>query len=309
MTAPSLAAQAVTLLESSGCTIHYMPPYPSAEQVRERAAALQVDAILCRQGRVNGAVMDASSRLRIVARHGVGMDEVDVAAAAERGLLLTRAPGSNTAAVAEHTLGLMLALLKNLPQLGQTVAEGGWRGTSQVRDAAGARLGLVGFGAIGQAVARLGSAFGMTVSAYAPRGLSGSVTQKPSLAALLAETDILSLHCPLVPETKHLIDTTALATLPPGALVINTARGGIIDEAALLRALDKGHIAGAALDVFEHEPPLPDDPLRRHKNVIATPHVGGVTPQALERMGVMAAECIVAALSGGVIPAERIVRG
>jgi D-3-phosphoglycerate dehydrogenase len=309
MTAPSLAAPAVTLLESAGCAVHYMPPYPSAELLRERAAALQVDAILCRQGRVNGAVMDASAKLRIVARHGVGMDEVDVAAAAERGLLLTRAPGSNTAAVAEHTFALILALLKDLPQLGQTVAEGGWRGTSPVRDAAGARLGLVGFGAIGQAVARLGAAFGMTVSAFAPRGLTGAVTQKSTLAALLAETDVLSLHCPLLPETRHLIDATALATLPPGALIINTARGGIIDEAALLQALDSGHIAGAGLDVFAHEPPLPDDPLRRHKKVIATPHVGGVTPQALQRMGVMAAECIVAALTGGEIPAERIVRG
>jgi D-3-phosphoglycerate dehydrogenase len=309
MTAPGLATKAVTLLESAGCAVHYMPPYPSAEQVRERAASLQVDAILCRQGRVDGTVMDASAKLRIVARHGVGMDEVDVAAAAKRGLLLTRAPGSNTAAVAEHTFALILALLKDLPQLGQTVAQGGWRGTSQVRDAAGTRLGLVGFGAIGQAVARLAFAFGMTVSAFSPRGLSGSVTQKSSLAELLAETDVLSLHCPLLPETRHLIDATALSTLPPGALIINTARGGIIDEAALLQALDSGHIAGAALDVFEHEPPLPNDPLRRHKKVIATPHVAGVTPQALERMGVMAAECIVAALTGGEIPAERIVRG
>jgi D-3-phosphoglycerate dehydrogenase len=312
MTAPSLAGPAVRLLEEAGCEIHYMQPYPSAALVAERAGALQVDAILCRQGRVDGAVMDASAKLRIVARHGVGMDEVDVAAAVARGLLLTRAPGSNTTAVAEHTLALILALLKNLPELGETVAAGGWRGTGQVRDVAGLRLGLVGCGAIGQAVARLGAAFAMSASAFDPYvagGDWGPVVRQPSLGALLAETDVLSIHCPLLPQTRHLIGTGELAALPTGALVINTARGGIIDEVALLEALESGQISGAALDVFEQEPPPPDHPLRRHKKVIATPHVAGVTARALESMGLMAAECIVAALTGGEIPAGRIVRG
>ena len=126
MTSPRLAAEAVHLLERSGCAIHYMPPYPSAEDVGALTGAVQADAILCRQGRVTGAVMDASPRLRIVARHGVGMDEVDVAAAKQRGLLVTRAPGSNTRAVAEHTLALIMALTKELKPLGAVIAGGGW---------------------------------------------------------------------------------------------------------------------------------------------------------------------------------------
>ena len=312
MTAPSLAAAAVRLLEQAGGRVHYMPPYPAAPAVAELVGRLQADAILCRQGRVDGAVMDASRRLRIVARHGVGVDEVDIAAAAARGLLVTRAPGSNTAAVAEHTLAMILALIKHLPALSTIIGAGGWRGTMKVGDAAGLRLGLLGFGAIGQAVARLATVFGIVVHAFdpmVPAAAFSNVRRCSTLEMLLAEAEVLSVHCPLLPQTRHLVGTGALAALPRGAFVVNTARGGIVDEAALLAALDSGHIAGAALDVFEDEPPAADHPLRRDPRVIVTPHVAGVTDRALEGMGVMAAECIVAAMTGAVIPADRIVRG
>jgi D-3-phosphoglycerate dehydrogenase / 2-oxoglutarate reductase len=313
MTAPVLAEPAAVLLESAGCAVHYMPPYPSAALVAELTAKVQADAILCRQGRVDGSVMDASPRLQIVARHGVGVDEVDIAAAASRGLLVTRAPGSNTRMVAEHTMAMLLALAKQLAPLTATVAAGGWRGaTGQVRDIAGSRLGLVGFGAIGRSVARLAHAFDIQVTAYDPLAPADAFTtaaRAPSLAALLPDSDFLSIHCPLSAETHHIIDATALAALPRGAFIINTARGGLIDEKALQQALDSGHIAGAALDGFENEPPPANHPLRNHPSVIATPHVAGVTPGALIGMGVMAAECIVARLTGQPIPPERIVRG
>ena len=313
MTAPQLAAPAARLLEEAGCAVHYMPPYPSAEAVAELTRAVAADAILCRQGRVTGAVMDASPKLRIVARHGVGMDEVDVAEAARRGLLVTRAPGSNTHAVAEHTLALVLALVKGLKPFGTVVAEGGWRGAAaQVRDVAGLRLGLVGFGAIGQAVARLALAFDMRVAAYDPAVSDAtftSATRAASLSELAAASDVLSLHCPLLPETRHLVDGAVLAALPPGAFVVNTARGGLIDERALLDALDSGQVAGAGLDVFEEEPPAPGYRLRHHPAVVVTPHIAGVTEGSLVSMGVMAAECIVAALTGGTVPPERIVCG
>lgn len=301
MTAPSLAAPAAALLEQAGCAIHYMPPYPSADAVAALSGQVQAHAILTRQGPVMAAAMDASPRLRIVARHGVGVDDVDLAAAAARGILVTRAPDSNTRAVAEHTLAVILALAKDLRPLSAAIAEGRWRdGAPPTRDIAGMRLGLVGYGPIGQAAGRLAEAVGMQVSAYAP-------SRGGSLQALLAESDVLSLHCPLTPQTRHLIDAAALAALPRGAFVVNTARGGLIDEAALLAALDSGHIAGAALDVFEGEPPAADNPLRRHPRVIVTPHMAGVTAGSLVAMGVMAAECIVAALTGAPVPAERIV--
>lgn len=311
MTAPELAAPAVALLENAGCAIHYMPPYPTADAVAALVRAVAADAILCRQGRVTGAVMDASPRLRIVARHGVGVDEVDVAEARKRRLTVTRAPGSNTQAVAEHTLALILALAKEFRPLGAAISEGGWRPAgTKVRDIAGLRLGLVGFGAIGRAVAALAQPFGIRVSAFDPTVAEADfshVERAASVADLARGSDVLSLHCPLMPDTYHLVDAAVLALLRPGALIVNTARGGLVDEAALAAALDSGRLGGAGLDVFEDEPPGPDHPLRRHPRVIVTPHVAGVTNASLIAMGVMAAECIAAALSGNPIPPERIV--
>lgn len=312
MTAPRLAAPAVAVLEAAGCAIHYMPPYPSAEAVAALAAQVQADAILTRQGPVNAAGMDASARLKIVARHGVGVDDVDLAAAAERGILVTRAPGSNTLAVAEHTLALILALAKDLKPLTDSIAGGGWRGAAtKVLDIAGLKLGLLGFGAIGQAVATLARPFGMDIIAYgpsAPDHLFTGVRRATTLSELFAGCAVLSLHCPYTPATHHIVDGAALAAMPAGSFLINTARGGIVDEAALAAALDSGHIAGAALDVFEIEPPPPAHPLRRHPRVIVTPHVSGVTDGSLVNMGLMAAECIAAALTGGAVPKERVVR-
>jgi D-3-phosphoglycerate dehydrogenase len=302
MTAPRLAEPAVALLAAAGCTIHYMQPYPSAEAVAALVGRVAADAVLSRQGPVGALAMDASPQLRVVARHGVGVDDVDLEAAAARGVVVTRAPGSNTQAVAEHTLAMILALAKQLRPLGTLLATGGWReGAPVVRDVAGMRLGLVGMGSIGQAVTRMAGAFGMDILSHTRQ--PGSM----SLAALLARSDVLSLHCPYTPQTHHLIDATALAALPPGAFVINTARGGLIDEAALAAALDSGHIAGAALDVFEGEPPVPTHPLRAHPNVIVTPHAAGTTPESMIAMGVMAAECIVAVLTGAPVPPGRVV--
>ncbi len=303
MTAPRLAPRAVALLRDAGCDIHYTPPYPSPELLVELVARVRAHAILSRQGKVGAAVLRASGRLRIVARHGVGVDDVDLAAAGELGVLVMRAPGSNTVPVAEHALAMILALAKQLRPLSAVVGAGRWReADTQVRDIAGTRLGLVGFGAIGQAVARLAEAFGMTVAAFDPAAGEGH-----DLHGLMAGSDVVSLHCPLLPATRRLIDAAALAAMPAGGLLVNTARGGIVDEDALLAALDSGHLAGAALDVFDDEPPPPGHPLRRHPLVIATPHVAGVTPDALDRMGVAAAECIAAALAGCPVPQERVV--
>lgn len=310
MTAPRLAPAAAALIEAAGGRLHYMAPFPSAAEVAALAAKVQPVAILSRQGPVTAAAMDAAPGLRIVARHGVGVDDVDIAEAQRRGVLVTRAPGSNTQAVAEHAIALLLALAKDLPLLSAEVAGGAWRkAETKVRDVAGLRLGLVGCGAIGQAVARLATAFGMSVAAYDP-GLpeEATIEAAASLHALLAQSDVLSLHLPLLPATRRLIGAAELAALPPGAFVLNTARGGLIDEAALLATLEAGHLAGAGLDVFEDEPPPADHPLRRHPRVICTPHVAGVTDNSLVNMGVMAAECIVAVLRGDPVPPERLVR-
>jgi len=310
MTAPRLAPQAVALIEAAGATLHYMAPFPSAAAVAELSAAVQPSAILSRQGPVTAAAMAAAPGLRIIARHGVGVDDVDLAEAQRRGIVVTRAPGSNTQAVAEHTLALLLALAKTLPLLSAQVAGGGWReAETKVRDIAGLRLGLVGCGAIGQAVARLALPFGMSVAAYDPAGPDvPGIARLPSLHELLRRSDVLSLHLPLLPATRHLIGAAELAALPPGAMVLNTARGGLVDEAALYAAVESGRLSGAGLDVMEGEPPPAGYPLRRHPRVICTPHVAGVTDGSLVNMGVMAAECIVAVLRGEPVPPGRLVR-
>ncbi len=311
MTSPQLAADAVAVLEAAGCTLHYTQPYPKSAVLSELAARVQADAILARQGQIDEAAMAASPRLQIVARHGVGVDEVDLAAAAKLGVMVTRAPGSNSLAVAEHALAMMLALIKDLQPFTALAAAGGWRGaTGQCRDVNGMRLGLVGCGAIGVQVARLAGAFGMSVAAFDPAlpqgGLSG-IVKVASVLELASRSDILSAHCPLTAQTRGIVGAEAIAALPRGSFVVNTARGGIVDEAALLGALNSGHLAGAGLDVFDGEPPSADHPLRAHPRLLVTPHVAGVTPGSLIRMGVMAAECIAAKLTGATVPPERIV--
>lgn len=309
MTAPRLAPQAVSVIEAAGGRLHYMRPYPAAAEVTTLAGRLNPVAILSRQGPVTAAAMDAAPGLRIIARHGVGVEDVDIPAAAARGIIVARAPGSNSRAVAEHTMALILALTKDLAPLSRHVGGGGWREAgTKVRDVAGLRLGLLGFGAIGRAVAQLAGAFGMSVCAYDPGGaVAPGVVPVAALEALWPQADVLSLHLPFTSATRHIVDAAAVSALPAGAIVVNTSRGGLVDEGALLAALERGHLAGAGLDVFETEPPLASDPLRSHARVIATPHVAGVTDGSLVTMGVMAAECIAAVLSGRPVPAERLV--
>ena len=306
---PLLAAEGVAILEAAGLEVHTMEAFPSSERMAEELARLQAHALIARQGRINGLVMDASPHLRIVARHGTGTDDVDLAAAEARGLMVTRAPGANALAVAEHTIALILALLKGIPARG--MAEGAWRpGTMVVRDIAGARLGLYGMGAIGQHTARLARHLGMEVFAFSRQtdpALYAHATRVASLDALLGCSDVLSLHTALTPETRQVINAETLARLPAGAYLVNTARGGLVDDAALVAALDRGHIAGAGIDVTEPEPPPADHPFRHHPRVILTPHIGGVTHASLAQMAIQAAECVVARLTGGAVPPERIV--
>jgi D-3-phosphoglycerate dehydrogenase len=311
VTSPSLASEAVGLLNRAGCVVHYTAAYPDVAAVADLAARVQADAVLARQGRISEEVMTASSRLRIVARHGTGVDEVDLAAAARHGVVVTNTPGANAGAVAEHTLALILALVKGIAPLGRTVADGGWREAgAQTRDVAGLRLGLLGCGTIGMAVARLANAFGMRVAAFdpgLPRDIPSHIDVVDDSLLLATRSDVISVHCPLVPGTRGLVGPALLSAMPPGGFVVNTARGGIVDEAALVAALDAGHLAGAALDVFETEPPPNTHPLRNHPKVLATPHVAGVTPGSLVAMGVEAAECIAAVLANKAIPRARIV--
>ena len=308
---PHLAAEGMAVLEAAGCDVHFMEAFPPPQRLAEAAARLGAAGIIARQGRITAAVMDAIPDLRIIARHGAGTDEIDLEAARSRGLLVTRTPGANARAVAEQAIAMMLLLVKDIPALQRLVAAGEWRGGHmRIRDVAGMRLGLVGMGPIGRETARLATAFGMTVSALSRRADDAAfqhACRASSLGALLADSDILSLHAALTDETREMLDARTLGLLPRGALIVNTARGGLIDEAALLAALDTGHIAGAALDVTAIEPPAADHPFRRHPSVVLTPHIAGVTEGSMAQMAKDAAACVVAALTGGAVPPACVV--
>jgi phosphoglycerate dehydrogenase-like enzyme len=268
-----------------------------------------VDASLAGSEPYSARVLAAHPQLRVIARVGVGYDAVDLAAATGNGTVVAIAPNTNHDAVAEHAFGLMLALVKHLIPQHLGVKNGTWpRGTNL--PLRGATLGIAGLGRIGKAVALRGAVFGMPLLAYDPYpddafAAANGVTFVP-LERLIAESDFLSLHLPLTPETRHLINRDTLARMRPGAFLINTARGGLVCEADLVEALKSGRLAGAGLDVFEEEPPDPANPLFALDNVVLTPHAAGGDVRSRDDMALSAAEAIVA-LYRGDWPAEKVV--
>lgn len=304
VTAARLAPEAVSLLEAAGYAVHCTSGYPSEAELLAAIAAHRPVALLHRQGLIDGTVMDAAApALRVVARHGAGVDGIDLPAAEARGLTVTRAAGANSRSVAEHAMALMLSLLKDLPSVAAGMRDGLWEKTSRMtRDVDGMTLGLVGYGAIGSKVARLADAFGMRVLVHDPLlpagPLPGPGERVPALRDLLPRAEVLSLHCPLDATTRGMIGAGELAALPRGAILVHTARGGIVDEAALLAALDSGQLAAAGVDVFAKEPLEAEHPLRAHPRVLSTPHLAANTPRGAVGMATGAAESIVAVLAG-----------
>lgn len=280
---------ALALLAGGGCAVAYLPTLDSAAA---EAALRGAEAILVRTRALPADLM--APPLRLVAKHGTGVDNIPVAAAKAAGVAVMNTPGANAQAVAEHTLALMLALAKALPTM-QAAAAAGRRADPACRviDLAGARLLLVGYGAIARRVGALAAAFGMAVTVHSPRLVGGRTAEgwaiAPDLRAALPAAEVLSLHCPLTPATRGLIGAAELALLPPGALVVNTARGGIVDEPALAAAT---HLGGIALDATAQEPLPPDHPLLGRADVILTPHSAGASTGAFRAMGLAAARNI-----------------
>lgn len=305
----SIADSAIALLNENDIDVFFSPPYDPPETVAARAAELAVDAIMVRQGKINDLVIGASPKLKVIVKHGVGVDNVDLVAADRRGIPVLRSLGSNARAVAEHAVALSVALLKDLLPLTKAVTAGQWPKPSFIgRDIAGSTIGLVGFGAIGQETARLANALGMVVRVYDP--FSSDAIQSlghdevRTLDDLFANVDVVSLHCPLTNETRGLVDARRLSLMSARSFLVNTARGGLIDEPALAAALTAGTIAGAALDSFASEPPSADNPLWRAPNLFATPHIGGVTAGSAKTMAETAARHIIQVLDGHA-PDER----
>jgi D-3-phosphoglycerate dehydrogenase / 2-oxoglutarate reductase len=277
----------------------------SDEELAERIGSYE--GIVIRSAtKMTPELIDRAKNLRAIGRAGVGVDNVDVPAATRRGIVVANAPESNVVTAAEHTLALLLALARNVPQANNALREGKWdRSKYSGVELYEKTLGVVGFGRIGRLVAQRARGFQMRVLAFDPfvsaeRYRDLGVEKAGSPEDVYAQADFITIHLPKTPETEGFIDAAALAQMRDGVRILNVARGGLIDEAALKDALDSGKVAGAALDVFGSEP-MTDNPLFAYPNVVATPHLGASTAEATDRAGYQSAEQVVAALTGGVV--------
>jgi D-3-phosphoglycerate dehydrogenase len=266
----------------------------------------EVDGIVVRSDtQITEEVMAAAPRLRVVARAGAGVDNIDVAAATRRGIVVMNAPGENTISAAEHTMSMLLALARRVPQADRSMRSGKWeRGRFLGVELFGKTLGVLGVGKVGREVAARARAFGMEVLGHDPV-LSGQIAARVgvrlvSQEEIFAKSDFITLHLPLTESTRHLISREHLARCRRGVRIINVARGGIIDEAALLEALQDGRVGGAALDVFESEPPT-GSPLIGLDTVVLTPHLGASTREAQEKVATRIAEQVAAFLKDGTV--------
>jgi D-3-phosphoglycerate dehydrogenase len=250
---------------------------------------------------IDRAALEKADRLKVICRYGVGVDNVDLAAAREKGIIVTNTPGANSVSVAELALSLMLALARQLPEAVQSVHAGKWPRLSGV-SLEGKIIGILGLGAIGKQLARRLNGFDCQIMAYDPYAdvefAKANKVEITTMDEVISKADFLSLHLPLLPETRCMVNSAFLAKMKKGAFLVNTSRGEMVDEAALLEALQSGHLKGVGLDAFTVEPPDPSNPLLQLPQVVATPHLGAQTDGATSNMGWLAMKDCLAVLRG-----------
>jgi D-3-phosphoglycerate dehydrogenase len=275
-----------------------LPEMSPADVGKAIAAA---EAIIVRVYKVDSVLLNNARKLKLVAKHGSGVDNIDIPAATERGILVANTPGgANSTSVAEGAVTLMLSVLRRVREMDACVRQDRFneRWKLSLHELWGKTVGLVGFGQIAKVTARIcGAGFDNKVLAYDPfveaaTMQQAGVTKVDSLTELARQVDVLSVHAPLSKATQHLVNSKVLAAMQPHAIVVNTSRGGLIDEAALIAALQAGRIAGAGLDVFEQEPPAADNALKKFDNVVMSPHVAGVTEDSLRGMAMNVADVV-----------------
>lgn len=297
VTGADLAPQALALL--AGHDVVYAGKTPTEEDLVALCRTHDPAAIIVRYGKVGAAVMDAAPALKVISKHGSGTDTIDKVAAKVRGIEVVAAVGANAAAVAEQALALLLACAKSVVALDARMHAGHWdKAVHKSLELGGRTVGLVGLGAIGLRFARMADALGMRVIGFDPfaKNLPAYV-QSVDLATIWRESDAISLHCPLTEENRKLLNADTLAQCKRGVIVVNTARGGLIDEDALLAAVRSGQVASAGLDSFAVEPMVAGHPFQGEKNILLSPHIGGVTSDAYVNMGVAAAQNLLAVLA------------
>ncbi len=297
VTGSDLAPQALALLE--GFDVVFAGKTPTEADIVELCRRHDPVAIIVRYGKVGAAAMAAAPSLRVISKHGSGTDTIDKAAAAARGIQVVAAAGANAAAVAEHAMALLLACAKSVVHLDRRMHDGHWdKATHKSIELEGRTVGLVGLGAIGLRFARMADAMGMRVLGFDPyaRELPAHV-QAVDLDTLWRESDAISLHCPLTADNARLLNAGVLAACKRGVIIVNTARGGLIDEPALLDAIRNGQVSFAGLDSFAIEPMTASHPFHGEPRITLSPHIGGVTADAYVKMGVGAARNALAVLS------------
>jgi D-3-phosphoglycerate dehydrogenase len=306
VTAADLAEEAMALLQDYD--VVFLGKTPSEEDVFHAVTRHQPVGIIVRYSAVSRRSMEASRNLRVVSKHGAGTDTIDKQAAAELGIEVRAAIGANADAVAEHSWALILAAAKGIVRLDRRMHEGRWdKATHKSFELKGKTLGVVGLGAIGRRVALIGVAFGMEVLAFDPFAKEATAgVQLVALEELLRQSHVVSLNCPLTGENRHMINRTSIATMRDGAILVNTGRGGLVDDAALIEGLASGKLRAAGLDSFVPEPLVGEHPYRAVDNAILSPHIGGVSEDAYVNMGVAAARNVLAVLRSGQSSKEEV---
>ncbi len=310
VTAPQLEPEGLALLHEAGCDVSFVPAGGRVEM--ERLLASQpFDGVISRFLPISAEAMAGCPGLRVISRAAAGHDAVDVAAATSLRIPVLTAVGANAQSVGEYTVGLILAVARRIPEHDRNTAAGMWERSRLGLELQGRRLGLVGYGRIARVVARIALAIGMRVTAWSPRlsqaGDIGPVGAAPSLASLLRGCDVLSLHAPLTEASRGMIGAAELALLGPEAILVNTARGGLVDEPALAAALREGRLLGAALDVRPTEPPGPGHALEGVPNLILTPHMAAATTVARGATARVAATHLLDVLVGRPLPPDACV--
>lgn len=297
VTGADLASTAVELLKDF--ELVYAGKSPQPEEVLALCKKHNPVAILLRYGKVSAEMMDAAPALKVISKHGSGTDTIDKAAAAQRGIKVVAAAGANAAAVAEHALASLLACAKSTVHLNERMHSGHWdKATFKTLELNGKTIGLVGLGAIGLRFAKMCDAIGMRVIGFDPYASHlPDYIQAVDLKTIWKESDVISLHCPLTEENKDLLNKDTLSLCKDGVIIINTARGGLINEADLLNAINNGKVSMAALDSYAVEPMTAGHVFQGCKHILLSPHIGGVTGDAYINMGVGAAKNILSVLS------------
>lgn len=298
VTGADLAPQALALL--GDYDIVFAGKTPSDNDIVSLCERNDPAAIIVRYGKIGAAAMDAAPGLKVISKHGSGTDTIDKAAAAERSIRVVAAAGANASAVAEQALALLLSCAKSVVQLDRRMRAGHWdKATHKSVELEGRTVGVIGLGAIGLRFARMADAMGMRVLGFDPYAATlPPYVLSVDLATIWREADAISLHCPLTAENARLLNAETLAACKPGVIIVNTARGGLIDEAALLASVQSGHVASAGLDSFAVEPMTLPHPFHGNDRIILSPHIGGVTADAYVKMGVASARNALAALHG-----------